>query len=494
MPPVRLRMRSFDALTWRSMEVEWENGTGIRQTWSSWSDAVENGWYEAVKLLPASVTDIRVSFQVHGLGGPFNVARVDRSNGCCWVDGAAPEAIWFRAGTDNIFDEIDAVFELRGCFPKNYVSRAWNSANSSETREIWERWDGDERPLLEPRPPILKVIDAAESPRAGRGSPEAYLDATSKRLYAGALELKEVHQRTIKGLQSLDESFTAQWWSVNSGNTVSAGLGIGAAVTLFFLPPVGIGLGIGSAVAGIGTTTADIVVERSSMADLREHFSKDTLTSFIVAELFREWTQAKDQAGQASQAAHSVSTTEFSEEAGISGARALHANAAVVNAAVAKVGVEAVEGSMASARAGAAAAESAQVVASTAAAASKVIGIAGAVLSTGIAIHGWSTTKLGQSMIRAKIEELSNRVLCIQVLLAYGGRLECSICLDSVSPMDRMRRCARNFHIFHLRCLQTWERADANQPCPNCMGLDGFIDLGEDTIEQLVSQLGVVSA
>merc|ERR1711879_718779 len=42
----------------------------------------------------------------------------------------------------------------------------------------------------------------------------------------------------------------------------------------------------------------------------------------------------------------------------------------------------------------------------SAAGASQVFGIAGALISTGFAIRGWSTTKAGQSMVREKIAEL----------------------------------------------------------------------------------------
>ena len=77
-PPVRIRMISSDVLCMRSMEVEWENGTGERQSWSSWADWLST-WHEAEKLLPCTVTDIRIRFNVRTPGGPINVCKVDRS-------------------------------------------------------------------------------------------------------------------------------------------------------------------------------------------------------------------------------------------------------------------------------------------------------------------------------------------------------------------------------------------------------------------------------
>ena len=74
----------------------------------------------AEKILPSSATDISVHFKVRGpVGGSWDVWKVDRRRHCCWVQvdssrECRPEIIWMRAGSSNIFDPIDAVFELTG--------------------------------------------------------------------------------------------------------------------------------------------------------------------------------------------------------------------------------------------------------------------------------------------------------------------------------------------------------------------------------------------
>merc|ERR1719191_1458645 len=85
LPPLRLRMVSSDILCPRSMEITWQDGSGAQQRWSSWNADVENGWYEAEKLLPCGSRDVCVRFKVHGPGGPWDVCRVDRRRNCEWV-------------------------------------------------------------------------------------------------------------------------------------------------------------------------------------------------------------------------------------------------------------------------------------------------------------------------------------------------------------------------------------------------------------------------
>jgi hypothetical protein len=78
------------------MEVEWEDGTGIRQHWSSWMPTWDSSWYGAEKLLPSSVYDICVRFKGHGPGGPWVIPKVDRHSHCSWVmrlDGTHEEEV-----------------------------------------------------------------------------------------------------------------------------------------------------------------------------------------------------------------------------------------------------------------------------------------------------------------------------------------------------------------------------------------------------------------
>jgi len=115
-----------------------------------------------------------------------------------------------------------------------------------------------------------------------------------------------------------------------------------------------------------------------------------------------------------------------------------------------------------------------------AAAASQVLGIAGALISTGFAIRGWSTSKAGQLAVRERLAELSSRVLQIQQLLAGIDRLECPLCADYVILGDTVQRCVHGLHCFHAACFRQWQQRFVPQGrglsvemtlgCPECPG------------------------
>jgi len=463
-PPVRLRMTSSDILCARSMEVEWEDGTGHRQHWSSWTDDVENGWYDAEKLLPASVTDIRVYFKIHGVGGPWDVCKVDRQSGCSWVISHGrhlTEEIWARAGQHDIHDDMDCVFELRGPMNACYLCRAWNAARRG-FRERWEHW-GDKlsRPVPEERAATLDAADSAAPLSAFQGNPKLYCICTTKRMCSALRALTDVHRQTLKGLRELDAKFTGQWVGVNVGTTASAGLGIASAVTMFLAPPVGVGLGIGSALTGGIAFTGDSLADRAHLADFRKQLSKDAWNSFVVAELIKEWMQARQalqsisQHEASSQRAFSVQpegagSDSFQTVLGDAFASTLTAGAVVEGAGA--FGVRVADG-----------------LGKTAAAASQVLGIAGALISTGFAVHGWSTIKSGQKVVRQKIGELIVRLLQIQHLLASVDRLECPICADNIILADSVRHCLHSAHCFHETCMSHLERRRIRS-CPECAG------------------------
>merc|ERR1712039_994502 len=88
-----------------------------------------------------------------------------------------------------------------------------------------------------------------------------------------------------------------------------------------------------------------------------------------------------------------------------------------------------------------------------AAAAGQAFGIAGALISTGIAFRGWSSRKGGQTAVRKKISELLMRVLRIQHLLAMIDRLECPICASHITLDSQVRHCVGHAHCFHASCL-----------------------------------------
>eukprot|EP00440_Ansanella_granifera_P069026 gb/GFBE01074877.1/.p1 GENE.gb/GFBE01074877.1/~~gb/GFBE01074877.1/.p1 ORF type:complete len:609 (+),score=99.32 gb/GFBE01074877.1/:1-1827(+) len=490
-PPLRLRMTSADILCARSMEVGWEDGTGIRQTWSSWSDELENGWYEAEKLLPSSATDISVHFKVHGLGGPWDVCRVDRRRKCEWVaDGNGrhqSEVIWLRASDAHLNDEVDAIFELAGHFNGCYIRRAWNCVDVSSDRYPWEHWsDALSRPRVQPPCSTLEAADGAAPLAVGLGNPRVYLICTTKRMCAAARELVEIHRQTLRGLRQLDAKFTGQWWGVNMGTSASAGLGIASAVLLFVAPPVGVGLGVGSAVTGGLAFAGDVATDRELLADFRSQLSRDTRDAFAVAELLREWLLARQAlvaysaCGEPPCASSSdsctgvqgisvsgVSQRQLSVSSSFSMAEDVACWGAAHSSSSNALGTALDTGLTAGAVAEGAAATGTRVAQqlgqSVAAAASQVLGIAGALISTGYAIRGWSSTKAGQTAVRQKSADLTKRLLQLQHLLASVDRLECPICADGITLAESVRRCMHSFHCFHDRCLHRYA-----SHCPSC--------------------------
>jgi len=73
-------------------------------------------------------------------------------------------------------------------------------------------------------------------------------------------------------LKNLDFDLSVQWYGVNSAKTATAGLAVSSVVFMFVFPPVGFGLAIGAAVAGVGTTLGDWIAER-----VREGTFQDSL-------------------------------------------------------------------------------------------------------------------------------------------------------------------------------------------------------------------------
>lgn len=490
-PPVRLRMRSADPLCLRSMEVEWEDGTGVRSRWSSWTDeaAAEPSWYEAEKLLPSSATDIQVTFVERGLGGPRDVCRVSRRSGCSWVvEGGehVPEVIVFRHGHDaSLEDEVDAVFELCGPMQACYVVRAWNAARPSRVPPSpWEFWeDRSSCPSREPRCPTIEAADGAAPIAVALGNPRLYSICATKRLAAALRALLEVHRDTLQGLRVLDSRFTSQWLGVNCGNTASAGLGIASAVCLFSAPPVGVGLGLGSAAVGGATFAGDSVADRAHSLELKRQLSRDALNAFVVAELLKEWIQARQSlltfsslsmpTAAPSMDGSPLLPTSFTRtssvgttlgQCGLSGAALpLCGGAAIDTSLTAGAFVDGL------ATAGTRIADQ---LGKAAMAASQVLGIAGALISTGFMIRGWSTSKAGQMVARELVEELTVRVLLIQQLLASIDRLECPLCAEAVILADNVQRCSASQHCFHAVCLRRCRAAGARctgaDECPEC--------------------------
>jgi len=488
--PVRLRMRSADKLCLRSMEVEWQCSNGPRQHWSSWDNQVQNGWYEAEKVLPSDAADIKITFKVRSFKSK-TVMRVDRKCHCKWIKDKVTkkyqqEVFWLRRSPKAVGDPIDAAFRLKGFSVACYVDKAWNAARRNAPEE-WEHWEGKSpRPQTEPRLATLVAADKA-SPAAPLCdldpvqfwimNPEyrildAQMQNRQARLIAAANRLVEIRRETINGLRKLDGSITKQWLGVNSANTATAGLAVGSAVTMFLAPPVGVGLGLAAAASGGMISAVDVSEDGYMLNTFRSQLSLDHLNAVAVAELENEWLLACEKLEMTTSWASSNSGVgNGKDELGVRSARVVQLGANLSNGA-------------------AQLADGATVTRGFVAASgptARFLGVFGAVAATGVAVHGWCTTKFSQKAVRAKLAELTSSQLYMQRWLAGLERLECPICLESLSLGGEARRCSNNFHYFHATCLEDWcqtcGKEDWQVTCPECRGgvssetqtLDDFI-------------------
>lgn len=473
--PVRLQMRSADKLWARSMEVEWKNGDGDQQRWSSWDDQVQNGWYEAEIVLPSSAIDIKVAFTAHGIKDNA-VKKVDRKNGCKWIKDKVTkkcprEEFFLRSSPKTAVDPVDVTFKLKGAAAACYVQKAWNAARNRAPDE-WEHWEGKSpRPQAQPRLATLMAADKAAPPECDSDDPLQLVASRQARLNAAASVLVEIRRETINGLRKLDGSITKQWLGVNSANTATAGLAVGSAAAMFVAPPLGIGLGLAAAATGGMTTAADVSEDSCMLKSFRNQLSLDRWNAHAVAELENDWLVAREKAEEALAEEGDSGIGNGSTELCFKGARFVQMGSSVTN-----VVSQLADGAVATRGAVAAGAATARVA-----------GVFGAVAAVGVAAHGWSTTKFSQKAVRAKLAELTSSLLSMQRWLAGLERLECPICLEALSLVGQTRRCCHSYHYFHAECLQNWcqtcEGRDWAVTCPECRGqvsadeqsLDDFI-------------------
>merc|ERR1719329_932409 len=122
----------------------------------------------------------------------------------------------------------------------------------------------------------------------------------------------------------------------------------------------------------------------------------------------------------------------------------------------------------------AAAARGAALGARAAPLAVRALGVVGAVVSTGVAVHGWTTSKMLQDLVRGKRAELATSMLDTQRWLAAMSELECSICLGNIGLTEQVSCCRDSWHYTHRRCLQNWasecRAAGRESTCPLCCG------------------------
>jgi len=481
-PPVRLRMQCRDMLCRRSMEVNWHDGAGGLHTWSSWDDPLCS-WFECEKLLPSTATHVKVWFQVRTVVRAIPVEAVNRSLGCCWVAGSqegqghTAEVFAFRTAFGTETDPVNAMFELRGPALHCHVWRAWNAGVTEDAHQAWECWEDDSsRPLRQPQPKVLQAADKVAAHGAGAGDPVIYFAHATLRLVAAARALLDIKMVSISDLEDLDRSLSSQWVAVNSVNTLSAGLGVAAAVSLWIAPPagmtaVGVYLGLGSAVTGGSAGAGDAVVDHSNLRDLRHKLQMHSWNEFAVLDLEQEWLWARRGISQQVGACSSVLCPGDSTQEDIRDLRDLAAHGAQLGASVAKILADFPDTSGTSSIARAAAGAS-DVAAPMAA---KVLGVTGAVVSVGIAVHGWSSTKSIQATVRQKVKELRTSVLRTQRWLASLGQLECSACRCCINLSSEASSCQGARHYFHAHCLP--------KPCASHVANEGSAEGGggEDT-------------
>jgi hypothetical protein len=278
------------------MTVEWDNAVGERQRWSSYHHPTCS-WFEADKVLPASVSNILVMFQVHTAMSSKDVKRVERNNACTFfVDPSGekvPEMFGFQCGSN--IQALDVTFLMRG-WPKTcHVWKVWNAARVSLAPEPWEWWPETPRPLPGK---TLEVLLAAEvvkpEPLDDVSHPFVRYALATRRLVSAAKALQVARRVTLAKLYGIDARFTGQWLAVNSGNTVGAGLAVASAACLFVAPPVGVGLGIGSVAVSGAATGGDLLADSSFVSDLRECFCEDDMNAFAVVDLQNDWVKAQE--------------------------------------------------------------------------------------------------------------------------------------------------------------------------------------------------------
>jgi len=449
-PPLRLHMVSVDMLCPRSLEASWVDPFGIRNHWTSWANNLQGGLFEAEKILPSGSTQICVSFSTHGAIAQ-DVCKVDRHNECEWVlwnESNVAEEIWLRCTDATAFENIDVVFELVGPGSACYLQRAWNAARTSAPAG-WEYWSD-----LGSRPSrfedgvciVLEAADGAAPLIEDIGNPQISYRCTTKRMCAALRVLEDVHRETLQGLVALDKRCSKQWLGSNIGNTASAGLGIASGVLAFVAPPIAIPFGIGSVLAGGLAAGGGAVAERQQLHRLRKQFSKDDWNTCAAAELIEQWSQARDSLGGCScslgippkngnSPPPKSQATEKEEELVLGASVAVSTNSNVSTATqmvATAVNLRLPDAVLASCR---------------------VLGLAGSVLTTGLAVHGWCSTGDSQAAVREQTKALKLHIIRSQFLLAGVDRLECQICAGDVALIEDVRRCAQCLSCCHADCI-----------------------------------------
>jgi len=222
---------------------------------------------------------------------------------------------------------------------------------------------------------------------------------------------------------------------------------------------------VGSAVVGGGASTGDFLGDRVKLADLRQSMCLDAWNALALAELEEEWLWARRCA------AKTLRDPAFGHKENVKDSADLGLAAAYgaqFGTSVARLIVEAVDEASGAAVGAASAAEIA------APAAARIFGVAGAILATGIAIHGWANTKALQVNVRKLLDDLTDSLQCSQRWLATVGKLDCILCHSALQLSDKSSCCTNLWHCFHSKCYKRWARPRYNAGqefgCPSCGG------------------------
>jgi len=294
------------------------------------------------------------------------------------------------------------------------------------------------------------VADRAGLAESGPGDLPACQRTAALRLRAATEDMISVHRDTLAELRRLDEWCTIHWVGKNVGNSVSAALSVAAAPLVFVLPPVGLGLGVAAAATAGASYAGDSIGERSIFAALTRQVSVDKWNALAHAELTHEWMRLHVQHGEALSSRTDLPGTFNATVSAAFGARAVSGAAEVgtgIGRAAARVTSAAVQGTRI---------------------ASGVLSIAGSLVSTGVAIHGWSVANVSQEVLRAEVSELQSRLVRLHCLLHEldPEGVTCAICLEPIAFTAPLRDCGAAAHIFHAACIDAW--LDVGPECPIC--------------------------
>jgi len=148
---------------------------------------------------------------------------------------------------------VDVHFHLEGPATHCCVTRAWNAAPEAQ-RQVWEFWPS-------PKPNALELPRAQAAVKRVGATPEAQQKAAVDALHQCIAPLKAK-------FENLRRRQRHAYLGLNTTNTVSAGLAVASAFTLW-LPPVSVGFGLGSAAVGVSASTSEIVVDTFRDRELR---------------------------------------------------------------------------------------------------------------------------------------------------------------------------------------------------------------------------------